>query len=123
MLKAASTIPPSVDSSGNMVIGAGVIDRGASIQTPTTGFSITIANNTDTLVLTPAGILATGTITMPSAPADKMIVRFSTQQAVTALTVSANAGQSILNAPSTANPGQGFSYIYNLATTTWLKLY
>lgn len=123
MLKAASTIPPSVDSNGNMVIGAGIIDRSTSVQSPATGFSITLANNTATLVLTPAGTLATGTITMPSAPADKMIVRFSTQQAITALTVSPNGGQSISNAPATAAPGQGFSFIYHLATTTWLRLY
>ncbi len=122
-LKAQSTIPPAVDSNGNIVVNAGIVDRSASVQSPTTGFGITIGNNTRTLVLTPAGTLAAGTITMPSAPVDKAIVRFSSSQAITALTVSPNAGQSIMNAPTTANPGQGFSFIYNLATTTWLKLY
>lgn len=122
-LKAVSTIPPSVDASGNLVNNGGVVDRSASVQSPTTGFSITIANGTQTLLLMPAGTLAAGTVTMPSAPADKQVVRFSSSQAITALTVAPNAGQSILNAPTTITPGQGFSFIYNLATTTWLKLY
>lgn len=118
-----SVIPPSVDAAGNFVMGAGLIDRSASVQSPATGFAITIANNTTTLILTPAGVLASGTVTMPAAPADKQVVQFSTSQVITALTVAPNGGQSILNAPTTANPGQGFSWIYNLATTTWLRLY
>lgn len=121
-IKANSTIPPSVDASGNLLMNAGLIDRSASVQSPTTGFSITFQNNMATLILTPAGTLASGTITMPSAPADKQVVRFCSSQAITSLTVAANAGQSILNAPTSANPGVGFSWIYNLATTTWLRL-
>lgn len=123
MLKGQSVIPPGVDANGNVVMGAGMIDKSASVQSPTTGFTITFANNTATLILTPAGTLASGTITMPSAPADKMVVRFSSSQSITTLTVSPNSGQSISNAPTAAVPGQGFSFIYNLATTTWLRLY
>lgn len=123
IIKATATVPPSVDANGNLIMGAGMIDRSASVQSPTTGFSITIANNTSTLLLTPAGTLASGTITMPSAPADKQVVRFCSSQAVTSLTVSPNSGQSISNAPTSAAPGQGFSFVYNLATTSWLRLY
>lgn len=122
-LKAQSIIPPGIDASGNIVTSAGMVDSSASIQSPTTGFAITIANNTWTLILTPAGTLATGTITMPAAPANKMVVRFSTSQAITALTVSPNSGQSISNAPTAAVPGQGFSFLYNTPTTTWLRVY
>lgn len=122
-IKANSVYPPSIDASGNLLMNGGFVDRSASIQSPTTGFSITIANGTMTLMLTPAGTLAAGTITMPSAPADRQVVRLSSSQSITALTIAPNAGQSILNAPSSISPGVGLSWVYNLATTTWVRLY
>lgn len=101
----------------------GTADQGKSVQTPTTGFSITIAAGIKTLELTPAGTLATGTITMPAAPIDGQEIRIASTQQITALTLSGNAGQTISNAPSTLAAGQGCMFIYNLATTTWLPLY
>ena len=69
-------------------------------QTPTTGFTYTFTpSSTGTvLVMNPAGTLATGTITMPASPSDGMTVTFSSTKAITALTVSANTGQTINNA-------------------------
>lgn len=122
-LKATSVIPPGRDASGNLVQSAGYVDSSVTTQSPTTGFSITIPNNTQTLILTPAGTLSTGTVTMPAAPVDKMVVRFSTSQAITTLTVAPNSGQSIMNAPTSAAPGQGFSWLYSAAGTTWWRLY
>lgn len=62
-------------------------------QVLTTGFSYTFASGTQMLVINPAGTLATGTITMPAAPADGMVVTFNSSQIITALTVSANTGK------------------------------
>lgn len=104
----------------------GVTDTGYSYQTPATGFSITIGNNIQTLILDPAGALLTGTITMPSAPGDGQVVRITCTQNITTLTVAANAGQSIKNAPTgftTSLTGdQGYEFIYLLANTTWYRL-
>lgn len=94
-------------------------DQAVSVQIPTTGFSITVGNTQSALILTPAGTLATGTITMPAAPTDKQVMRVTSSQIITGLTVSPNSGQSILNAPTTLAAGGKFSYVYNLATTTW----
>ena len=58
-------------------------------QVPTTGFSYTFAAGTTVLVMNPAGTLATGTITMPAAPADGMTISFSSTKTITALTVNA----------------------------------
>lgn len=119
----ASTLCSEWDANGNYITIKGRGDQSYSRQIPSTGFTITIANNTRTLLLIPAGTLATGTVTMPATPFDGQEVRFSTSQAITALTVSPNTSQSILNAPTTATPGQGFSWLYNLANTQWIRLY
>jgi len=88
-------------------------------QVPTTGFSYTFAAGVQTLIMNPAGTLATGTITMPAAPADGMVITFSTTQAITALTVAANTGQTINNATTTLAVGQSMSYVYRSASTAW----
>ena len=90
-------------------------------QVLTTGFTYTFAAGTQVLVINPAGTLATGTITMPASPADGMTIRFSSSQIITALTVSANTGQSIVSAVTTLAAGSGAAYIYRLANTTWYR--
>lgn len=97
--------------------GAEFLAQPADYQVPLTGFSITpIAGKT---ILNPAGTLATGTITMPATPFDGMMVRVSTTQTITSLTVSANTGQSISNAVTTLAAGGRLGYIYRAANATW----
>ena len=88
-------------------------------QVLTTGFSYTFAAGTNVLVINPAGALATGTITMPASPADGMTITFSSTQTITALTVNANTGQSIVSAATTLPARQAGGYIYRLSNTTW----
>jgi hypothetical protein len=88
-------------------------------QVLTTAFSYTFAAGTQILVINPAGTLATGTITMPAAPADGMTITFSSTQTITALTVNANTGQSIVSAPTVLPARQAGAYIYRLSNTTW----
>lgn len=111
---------------GNIISLSGVCDQAYSKQVPTTGFSITIAAGLQTLILDPAGTLATGTITLPAKPADGQQIRITSTQMITALTVAANAGQSIKNAPTTFNTSltgaQGYEYMYVIANTTWYRL-
>jgi hypothetical protein len=88
-------------------------------QTPTTGFSYTFAAGVNVLVMQPAGTLATGTITMPAAPADGMTITFSSSQQITALTVQGNTGQSMSNAVTFLPGKTAASYVYRLSNTTW----
>ena len=88
-------------------------------QAPTTGFSYTFAAGTQVLVMNPAGTLATGTITMPASPADGMTITFSSTQAITALTVNANTGQSIVGKPTSFGVGSAATFVYRLSNTTW----
>lgn len=91
-------------------------------QVPTTGFSYTFAAGTTVLVMNPAGTLATGTITMPAAPADGMTITFSSTQTITALTVNANTGQSIVSAATVLPARQATTYVYRLSNTTWYPM-
>jgi hypothetical protein len=88
-------------------------------QAPTTGFSYTFAAGVNVLVMQPAGTLATGTITMPAAPVDGMTITFSSTKTITALTVNANTGQSIVGAPTVLPANQAGAYVYRLSNTTW----
>ena len=107
---------------GQVILSGAQADQSKWKQTPTTGFSITIGNASTTLLLTPAGTLATGAITMPATPVDGHIVRVVSSQTVSTLTVSANAGQSISGAPSTITATTPFAMIYDLASTAWYRM-
>ena len=88
-------------------------------QVLTTAFSYTFAAGTQTLIINPAGTLATGTVTMPAAPADGMVITVESTQIITALTLSPNTGQSIVGVPATLFANQPLSYVYRLSNTTW----
>lgn len=105
---------------GNLAV-LGVATQGKSVQVPTTGFSITVANGIATLLLGPAGVLATGTITMPPAPIDGQTLHVASSQTITSLTVSPNAGQSVNGAPTTITNTTPFAMIYNSTSTTWYR--
>lgn len=92
-----------------------------SYLVPTTGFSTTIANGISTLILDPAGTLATGTVKMPLSPIDGFVQYVTTTYTITALTVSANTGQTVNNVPTTLSAGTSFSMIYRLSTLTWYR--
>jgi hypothetical protein len=92
-------------------------------QTPNTGFDIDIDNEVGTLILDPAGTLATGTITMPDTPYDGQVQRICTSATITSLTVNGNTGQTIKNPPSTLTAGSGCGFIYRSTNTTWYRLY
>ena len=114
-----------VDGFGNLINSQAVADQSKSVQVPLTGFTITIANNISSLILDPAGTLATGTINLPATPIDGQIVRISSSQTITSLTVSGN-GNTIKNAPTaltiSATGSYGFTYIFHTANTTWYRL-
>lgn len=91
-------------------------------QVLTTGFSYTFASGTTTLIINPAGTLATGTITMPGSPADGMVITFTTTQEITAITINGNTGQSIGGTQVAQLPANSaMSFVYRQANTTWYR--
>jgi hypothetical protein len=89
---------------------------------PLAGFSLTIGAGVQQLVLNPAGVLATGTVTMPAAPADGLVVTISSSKVVTALTLNPNSGQTLATATTALAAGVAVRYIYVSSVTTWFKL-
>ena len=88
-------------------------------QVLTTGFTYTFAAGTQTLIAVPAGTLATGTVTMPASPADGMVINIESTQQITALTVAANTGQTMVGGTVTLRQNQPLSWVYRLSNTTW----
>ena len=95
----------------------------AEYSTPLTGFSLAASSSTSKMVLTPAGVLATGAVQLPSTPADGAEWRLTSTRTVTALTLNVVAGQTIMNAPTTLVAGAGVCYTYSTSTSTWYRLY
>lgn len=114
-----------IDGVGNVLHKFGTADQSYSRQVPTTGFAITLSATSKTLILDPAGTLASGTITMPASPIDGQEIRIVSTQIITALTLAGNTGQTVKNAPTTLAPSttgpMGFAFIYDLALTTWYR--
>jgi hypothetical protein len=108
-------MPTKIDGTNGVI-------QAYDFQALTTGFTYTFAAGTQTLVMNPAGTLATGTITMPAAPADGMTITITTTQQITALTIAGNSGQSIGGtqvALMAAN--SALSFVYRLTNTTWYR--
>jgi hypothetical protein len=88
-------------------------------QVLTTAFSYTFAAGTQTLIINPAGTLATGTVTMPAAPADGMVIWITTTKQIVALTINGNTGQTLTSGVTSLAPNQSVAYIYRVTNTTW----
>jgi hypothetical protein len=108
-------------TSPNVSLQAASADASVSVQTPTTGFSITITNGVGSLILTPAGTLATGTVNMPSTPVNGQIIRIASTQIVTALTLGGN-GHTVNSGVTTISAGTGVAYMYYTTNTTWYRI-
>lgn len=93
-----------------------------SLSAPATGFSVTVDPGTDALVLNPAGTLATGTVVFPLNPEDGDRLRIATTQTVTALTLTAGTGDTIVN-PVTTLAANGFvQFLYQLSSRKWFRI-
>lgn len=117
-------IPRGFPTTGDVYTNPGAI-AGVPLyayNVPVTAFSLTFANNQAWFILNPAGTLATGTITMAPNPSDGQRECVSDSQIQTAITFTANAGQTVVGAPTaeaSANWVACFSYVASVAT--WFK--
>lgn len=98
---------------------AAFVDGSVAFASGSSGGSITLADAVCRTVIDASGTLTTFTVTMPASPVDGQIVSFSTDQIITSLTVSANAGQTIKGAIGSLALGGRGVYVYRLSNTTW----
>ncbi len=84
---------------------------------PLTAFSLTYAKGQTNMVLNPAGTLATGTLTTEANPSDGQRECVLSTQTQTAITVTANTGQTIVNGPTAlvANVPVCWTFVKSLA--------
>lgn len=100
-----------------------------SIQTHTSGSTVTINNAVNIVYINPASVIASLTITLPSTPhqVKELQVYFggtiTTGTVVTSLTVTGNTGQTILQAtsPSSVEAGECIVYKYNSSLSKWFR--
>lgn len=116
-------IPPAALGAGPYVYNA-----------PLTGASITVTNLQRRLILEPAGTIAALTVVLPAANAgstnaliDNQLFGLCTTQVVTALTVTAGTGTTVLNAPTAllvpvaTGAGSCVEWVYRQSNTTWYR--
>ncbi|MBL6938825.1 MAG: DUF2793 domain-containing protein [Alphaproteobacteria bacterium] len=97
------------------------VDLSYFYQAPASGFSLTIPDATGLLLLDPATTLATGAITMAPNPRDGQVCRIASSQAITALTLAANTGQTLSAALTTLAAGAFAEYTYRGANSSWYR--
>jgi hypothetical protein len=119
---------PGITSQGGQLIqfsGSSVACDGAmqdsilSYQAPINAATITLGDFGSHLIVDPAEALASLSITMNPNPGHGQLWEMYFSQAITALTISPNAGQNLIAAPTTVVAGKLVKAIYNLINTTW----
>lgn len=98
--------------------------RGPAYQSVANGFSVTLTDDVDLLILAPSGTVSSGTITLPPRPENGAIVRICWTAHVTGLTIAPNAGQAVSDAaPVTDGAGIGYAYRSSSGDAAWYRLY
>ncbi len=97
---------------------------------PVTGGTVVVPGNVSSALLRPAGTLAALTVLLPSGVPDGSMLRVASSAAVTALTVTATGGASVVGAPTAlvANVGIAFQYMAvnaanGITVGTWQRLH
>jgi hypothetical protein len=93
-----------------------------SYQVPLTGFSVQVPNGATSLLLNPAGTLAAGTIIFPTVPMDGQWLTIASSQTITALTLTAPAGQTILSPITTLAANSNAKWQYVASVATWFRI-
>jgi hypothetical protein len=84
----------------------------------TTGFTTSVTN---TLLIDSISTLATGTVYLPTSPTDGQIVKIAANNAITALTLTANTG-TVLGKVTTLAANSHVSYQYVAGPSKWFRI-
>lgn len=84
------------------------------------GAAITWANYTGWLFLYQTATVASQTITLPARAGNGQVITLSTAGALTALTIAAPSGLTVLGAPSTLAAGASVSFRFDGPSATWV---
>lgn len=101
-------------------LGAGLV----SYASPLTGTTITTVAGTSKLVLTPAATIAALTVALPPAVGnvDGATFTIGSSQVVTALTVTAGAGNTLISSPAAMTANGSVTFVYRASNSSWYVL-
>lgn len=119
----ALTVAGGVGISGNLSTGGARIEAGYQYSAPVTGFNTTITSNVSRVIFDPAGTLANGTVTLPSANVDATIISISSTQTITAFQVLPNTGTTLMPSGNiTLTSGSCATYFFHASESKWYKI-
>ena len=119
----ALTVAGGVGISGNLSTGGARIEAGYQYSAPVTGFNTTITSNVSRVIFDPAGTLANGTVTLPSANVDATIISISSTQTITAFQVLPNTGTTLVPSGNiTLTSGSCATYFFHASESKWYKI-
>jgi hypothetical protein len=99
-----------------------LINSGTVPITPTTGQTVTVANNTNFAYVTPAGALAALTVQFPVPLGDGHTFELVITQAITTLTLTPNSGATIAGGFTTTTGYSTSKWRYVAASTAWARI-
>jgi len=88
-----------------------------------TGFSFQIPNGINIVYAKLTGTYANGTFIMPTSPLNGQLLRFATNNTITALTLTPSTGQTVVGAPAGLTINTGIAFFFDRQTGQWLRLY
>lgn len=119
----ALIVAGGVGIAGNLSTGGARIEAGYQYSAATTGFNIATTSNVSRVIFDPAGTLANGTLTLPSANVDATVITVSSTQTITAFQVLPNTGTTLVPSGNiTLSAGTSATYFYHANETKWYKI-
>lgn len=116
-------IPHGQPSAQNQYVPIGAVSAVPTYvyNVPVTAFSLTFAHQQGFFILNPAGTLSTGTVTFEANPSDAQRECTVSTQTQTAITFTANTGQTVVGAPTALTAGAVACFTYVAPLATWFK--
>jgi hypothetical protein len=119
----AMIVNGGVGITGAISAGGAKIDSGYQYSAAVTGFSLQASSTVSRVIFDPAGTLANGTLTLPTANVDALTVTVSSTQTITAFQVLPNTGTTLVpSANITLTGGTSATYFYHAVETRWYKI-
>lgn len=105
------------------LVGVALCDPRYTTPAPTTGSTVTMTSSQNNCALLPTGTLAALTVVLPPPQGDGQIVRISSSQAITSLTITPQApATTVFNSTASLAAGQSIAYMYVAGGTSWVRI-
>lgn len=114
----------AINASGPSLLSQVFIDQlrdsvGYSKQSPSTGSTLTFAYGQSQMQIGGSSTIAALTVNLSASPADGQMNCLYTKPAITSLTLSVSAGQTINDAVTAGSATTKYCYLYSASNSTW----